>query len=162
MDIWTEELQQRHLPILENWVGRTSGQFTENDFPLDSDQLSPWFDSCKSELGRTDCLISVYETPVGLSGLRRAGTASDSAELYLFLGESYYNPIRTATYATLRMLDRAFQNKGLGSVYAMAYAHHKEYLDSLHRMGFSTITENNGLARILVDKDAFLSRKYLF
>lgn len=162
MDIWTEELQQRHLPILEKWIGKTSGQLTVNDFPMNAEQIPSWFDRCRSESRRNDCLISVYETPVGISGLRKGKTDSDSAELYFFLGESNYNPIRTATYATLRMIDRAFQDPGLGCVYAMVFSHQKDYLDSLYRMGFSTTTEEDGLVLVFVNKDVFLSRKYLF
>ena len=162
MDIWTEQLEQRHLPLLKNWIGRTAGRFTENDLPLDAEQLSLWFDTCKSEPGRTDFLISVYETPVGISGLRNRRVNPDSAELYLFLGESNYNPIRAATYATLRMLDRAFQEQGLARVYAVVYARREDYLAVLDRMGFSETPEKNGLLRAKIDKDIFLSRKYLF
>ena len=162
MDIWTEYLEQRHLSFLKNWIGRTVGQFTANDLPLNAEQLSTWFDTCRSEPGRTDCLISVYETPVGISGLRSRRTNPDSAELYLFLGESNYNPIRTATYSTLRMLDRAFQEQELARVYVTIYAHHEDYLAVLDQMGFSRTPVKDGLIRVQVDKDMFLSRKYLF
>ena len=97
MDIWTEQLQKRHLPILESWLGRSAGALTPNDLPKEGNQLSSWFNQ---RLG-SDFLISVYETPVGVAGLR-------DNEFYLFLGEVGYNLARTATYATLRILDQAF------------------------------------------------------
>lgn len=162
VDIWTEQLEQRHLPLLKNWIGRTAGRFTANDLPLYAEQLSSWFETCKLESGRTDCLVSVYETPVGISGLINRRADPNSAELYLFLGESNYNSIRTATYATLRMLDRAFQEQGLASVYATIYARHEDYLAALDQMGFSKTPAKDGLIRVKVGKDMFLSRKYLF
>ena len=35
MDIWTEQLERRHLPILERWLGKTAGAITPNDLPSD-------------------------------------------------------------------------------------------------------------------------------
>ena len=68
MDIWTERLMQRHIPLLERWIGRTDGALTPNDLPRKAEDLAVWFGACSADAGRLDCLISVYETPVGLPG----------------------------------------------------------------------------------------------
>jgi hypothetical protein len=81
-------------------------------------------------------------------------------EFYLFLGEVGYNLIRTATYATLRILDQAFIK--LDTVSAWVYTNHKEYLSALKTMGFSQIDEKDDLIRMSVQKREVQNRKYLF
>ena len=149
MNIWTEQLQRQHLTLLERWLNRTAGTLTANDLPDNAELLTEWFE----QRGQADSLISVYETPVGVGGLRGNG-------FYLFLGEVGYNLIRTATYATLRILDQAFIQ--LNTVSAWVYSDQKEYLSALKTMGFSQIDEKDDLIRVSVQKKELESRKYLF
>ena len=149
MNIWTEQLQRQHLTLLERWLNRTAGTLTANDLPDNAEMLTDWFE----QRGQADSLISVYETPVGVGGLR-------GNEFYLFLGEVGYNLIRTATYATLRILDQALINHD--TVTAWVYGSHKEYLSALKKMGFSQIDEKGDMIRVSVQKKELLSRKYLF
>ena len=149
MDIWTEQFLRQHLPILERWLNRTAGTLTANDLPEKAEMLPKWFE----QRVQGDFLISVYETPVGVGGLR-------GNEFYLFLGEVGYNLIRTATYATLRILDQAFIQ--LNTVSAWVYSDQKEYLSALKTMGFSQIDEKDDLIRVSVQKKELESRKYLF
>ena len=149
MNIWTEQLQRQHLTLLDRWLNRTAGTLTANDLPDNAEMLTDWFE----QRGQADSLISVYETPVGVGGLR-------GNEFYLFLGEVGYNLIRTATYATLRILDQALINHD--TVTAWVYGSHKEYLSALKKMGFSQIDEKGDMIRVSVQKIELLSRKYLF
>ena len=149
MNIWTEQLQRQHLTLLERWLNRTAGTLTANDLPDNAEMLTEWFE----QRGQADSLISVYETPVGVGGLRGNG-------FYLFLGEVGYNLIRTATYATLRILDQALINHD--TVTAWVYGSHKEYLSALKTMGFSQIDEKGDMIRVSVQKRELGSRKYLF
>lgn len=149
MNIWTEQLQRQHLTLLERWLNRTAGTLTANDLPGNAELLTEWFE----QRGQADSLISVYETPVGVGGLR-------GNEFYLFLGEVGYNLIRTATFATLRILDQALINHD--TVTAWVYGSHKEYLSALKTMGFSQIDEKGDMIRVSVQKIELLSRKYLF
>ena len=149
MNIWTEQLQRQHLTLLDRWLNRTAGTLTANDLPDNAEMLTDWFE----QRGQADSLISVYETPVGVGGLRGNG-------FYLFLGEVGYNLIRTATYATLRILDQALINHD--TVTAWVYGSHKEYLSALKTMGFSQIDEKGDMIRVSVQKIELLSRKYLF
>lgn len=149
MDIWTEQFLRQHLPILERWLNRTAGTLTANDLPEKAEMLPKWFE----QRAQGDFLISVYETPVGVGGLR-------GNEFYLFLGEVGYNLIRAATYATLRILDQAFIQ--LNTVSAWVYSDQKEYLSALKTMGFSQIDEKDDLIRVSVQKKELESRKYLF
>ena len=149
MNIWTEQLQRQHLTLLERWLNRTAGTLTANDLPDNAEMLTEWFE----QRGQADSLISVYETPVGVGGLR-------GNEFYLFLGEVGYNLIRTATFATLRILDQALINHD--TVTAWVYGSHKEYLSALKKMGFSQIDEKGDMIRVSVQKKELLSRKYLF
>ena len=149
MNIWTEQLQRQHLTLLERWLNRTAGTLTANDLPDNAEMLTEWFE----QRGQADSLISVYETPVGVGGLRGNG-------FYLFLGEVGYNLIRTSTYATLRILDQALINHD--TVTAWVYGSHKEYLSALKTMGFSQIDEKGDMIRVSVQKKELLSRKYLF
>ena len=123
MNIWTEQLQRQHLTLLECWLDRNAGTLTANDLPENAELLTEWFE----QRGQADSLISVYETPVGVGGLRGNG-------FYLFLGEVGYNLIRTATYATLRILDQALINHD--TVTAWVYGSHKEYLSALKKWDF--------------------------
>ena len=149
MNIWTEQLQRQHLTLLERWLNRTAGTLTANDLPDNAEMLTEWFE----QRGQADSLISVYETPVGVGGLR-------GNEFYLFLGEVGYNLIRTATFATLRILDQALINHD--TVTAWVYGSHKEYLSALKTMGFSQIDEKGDMIRVSVQKRELGSRKYLF
>ena len=149
MNIWTEQLQRQHLTLLDRWLNRTAGTLTANDLPDNAEMLTEWFE----QRGQADSLISVYETPVGVGGLRGNG-------FYLFLGEVGYNLIRTATYATLRILDQALINHD--TVTAWVYGSHKEYLSALKTMGFSQIDEKGDMIRVSVQKKELESRKYLF
>lgn len=149
MDIWIEQLQKRHLPILERWLGRSSGTLTPNDLPKEATQLPVWLE----QRAEFDFLISVYETPVGIAGVR-------DKELYIFLGEVGYNLVRTATYATLRILDQAFLK--FDCIDVRVYKNRCEYLSVLNTMGFTQIGEDNDLIRASVRKAEFQSRKYLF
>jgi hypothetical protein len=149
MNIWTEQLQRQHLTLLERWLNRTAGTLTANDLPDNAELLTEWFE----QRGQADFLISVYETPVGVGGLR-------GNEFYLFLGEVGYNLIRTAKFATLRILDQALINHD--TVTAWVYGSHKEYLSALKKMGFSQIDEKGDMIRVSVQKKELLSRKYLF
>lgn len=81
-------------------------------------------------------------------------------EFYLFLGEVGYNLVRTATYATLRILDQAFTI--FDSITVRVYKNRHEYLSALNTMGFRQLSEENGLIRLSVQKTEFQSRKYLF
>ncbi len=160
MDIWIEQLAQCHMPILEHWLGRTAGRMTICDIPKETELLSQWYDRIKTVPRRLDCLALAYETPIGITGFQRTDSNPDEAELYLMLGETNYNLIRTATYSTLRILDRAFQDYCYVS--AAVYDRHEEYLSSLWKMGFSQTDSKNGLITVNVKKEVFVSRKYLF
>ena len=149
MNIWTEQLQRQYLTLLERWLNRTAGTLIANDLPDNAELLTEWFE----QRGQADSLISVYETPVGVGGLR-------GNEFYLFLGEVGYNLIRTATFATLRILDQALINHD--TVTAWVYGSHKEYLSALKTMGFSQVDEKDDLIRVSVQKKELESRKYLF
>ena len=162
MNIWTEQLVRRHLPLLEAWAGRTGGAVTPNDLPASAEELARWFERREAEPGRLDCLALVYETPVGLVGLRRIAERETEAELYLLLCELGYNPLRTATYLCLRMLDRAFLDLGLELVTLRLLPGGTWFLEALERMGFSPTEEGDGTISLAVEKNTYLSRKYLF
>ena len=162
MNIWTERLERRHLPIVEAWLGRRDGALTPNDLPENAAALPGWFEDCAAEAGSLDCVVLVYETPVGLAGLRRQSGRETAAELYLLLCEKNYNPLRTATYAALRMLDRAFLEQGLERVSVRADERQAWFLETLEKMGFVRRAEGDGLIALTVEKAAFLDRKYLF
>ena len=162
MNIWTEQVVERHLPLLQAWAGRTEGAVTSNDLPAPAEELAAWVRRRGAEPGSLDCLALVYDTPVGLAGLRRSAGREREAELYLLLCERGYNPLRTATYVCLRMLDRAFLELGLERVTMRVNREFSWLLEPLERMGFSPAGEGDGPARLAVEKNAFLDRKYLF
>lgn len=162
MDIWTERLQRRHLPLLEGWVCRADGAVTPNDLPERADALAQWYDAAAAQPGRLDCLTLVYETPVGVAGLLPLAGQPDTAELYLLLGEVGYNLLRTATYVTIRMLDRAFQDLGLARVTLRADPRRAQLMQAFARMGFSGADAPDGLRALSVESDVFRQRKHLF
>lgn len=162
MNIWTEQVVERHLPLLQAWAGRTDGAVTPNDLPAPAEELAAWVRRRGAEPGSLDCLALVYDTPVGLAGLRRSAGREREAELYLLLCERGYNPLRTATYVCLRMLDRAFLELGLERVTMRVNREFSWLLEPLERMGFSPAGEGDGPVRLAVEKKAFLDRKYLF
>ena len=110
--------------------------------------------------GRIDCLILAYETPIGITGFHRTPDIPDTAELYLLLGESNYNLIRTSAYATLRILDRGFQDYLHMKI--AVYQHQVKYLSALMQMGFVQNSAEGCLITLSVEKEEFQNRKYLF
>jgi hypothetical protein len=162
VNIWTERLERRHLPLLEGWIGRGESALTANDLPAQAEGLARWFERSAAEAGRLDCLALVYETPVGVAALRPCAGQEGTAELTLLLGEKNYNPLRTATYIALRMLDRAFLERGLTQVGIRVCAGQDWLLEPLGRMGFRRTAAREGLIGLSVDREDFLSRKYLF
>ena len=156
MDIWTERLERRHLPLLAHWIGRTSGAMTPNDLPVNAEKLSQWYEISSADPGRQDFLILVYDTPVGLAGLRQHDGRGEGLELYLQLYEVNYNPLRTARYATLRMLDRAFLDNKVKRIEARVFAQHRNYLEALERMGFSQTAADDEIICVAVEKDPYL------
>ncbi len=162
MDIWTERLERTHLTLLERWLGRSDGVLTANDLPEEADSFPQWFEACEAERGREDYLILVYETPVGIAGLRRNGDEETAAELYLLIGEVGYNLLRTATYAALRVLDRAFLEPETGVVTVSVLSRSAWFAEVLERMGFSRSDERDGVIPLRAERKAFLNRKHLF
>ena len=77
-------------------------------------------------------------------------------------GETNYNLIRTATYATVQMLDRAFQDFDCKYVVTQINAVNTLFSDVLEQMGFYLKAEQNGCFAVAIEKDMFLKRKYLF
>ena len=124
------------------------------------DRPEKWYDICMAEPGRLDCPVLAYETPIGITGFRRIDRIPKEVEFYLMLGESNYNLFRTATYATIRILERSFYDYNHMS--ARVYERHKEYHSALKRMGFSQTGTETDLITVRVEKDVFQSRKYLF
>ena len=161
MDIWTERLAPRHLPWLAPWLSRADAALTENDLPQAA-ELDTWYAAGAAEPGRLDCLVSVYETPVGLASLRRQAERPDTAALSLLLGERGYNPSRTATTAALRMLDRAFLEEGLRRVTARVPERCAWFAEILERMGFTRTAEGEDWIALAAEREAWLSRKHLF
>lgn len=162
MNIWTERLERGHLSMLERWIGRADSALTANDLPAEAGALRDWFENAQAEPGRLDCLALVYETPVGVTGLLPCAGREGTAALYLLLGERNYNPLRTATYVSLRMLNRAFGELGLTRVETRVGAENGWFLDALERMGFSCGEEREDTICLAVEKARFLDRKYLF
>ena len=162
MDIWTEELERRHLPVLQPWLSRGDGAITPNDLLIDGKDLESWFAALSSEPGRQDFLALVYETPVGIAGLRRSAGGNNMMEMYLLLGEIGYNLLRTATYVTLRVLDRAFSDAGVGRTAIRIRPGYGWFLPVLEQMGFSRTVAENGILSFSAERNEYLSRKYLF
>lgn len=160
MDIWTEKLEPRHIYALKRWIGRSSGVLTSNDFPNNEDDLHNWLE-WRSDPGRLDCLVLAYETPVGLGGFRQRDKLQ-KVEFYLLLGEVGYNPIRIATYATQRILARAFTDYSRDEMIARVYSSHEDYIEVLSKMGFSKIAEESELTILAIKKSQFMDSKYLF
>jgi len=97
-----------------------------------------------------------------VTGLHRQPGQDKTASLYLFLGEVGYNIRRTATYITIRMLDRAFSDLRQESTNVQVYSHYGWFVEVLEQMGFSRRSEQDGVIRLAVEKTVFLNRKFLF
>ena len=106
MNINTEQLKLQHAPILQQWVGRTSGAMTPNDFPREKRQIQQWLELNMNDTERLDCLIFVYDTPVGITGLRHDNTSPESAELYMLLCEVGYNLIALERMGFSRQIEK--------------------------------------------------------
>lgn len=159
MNIRTERLEQIHLPLLAQWLTREDAALTPNSLPKEAAQLPDWLERQARDPEQTKFLCLVYDTPVGIAGLHTQG---ETAELTLLLGERNYNPLRTATYLTLQLLDRAFTEQGIQSAKIEVYDRHAWYLPPLEQMGFSPAGTGESTTVLTVQKEAYLDRKYLF
>ena len=159
MNIRTERLETNDLPLLAQWLTREDAALTPNNFPKEAAQLPAWLERQTQDQDQQVYLCLVYDTPVGAAGLHLQG---ETAELTLLLGERNYNPLRTATYLTLQLLDRAFAEPGIQSANSEVYDRHAWYLTPLEQMGFSPAGTGESTTVFTVQKEVYLDRKYLF
>ena len=159
MNIWTERLEPGHLPLLAQWLTREDGALTPNNLPKEAALLPDWLAQQARDPDRQDYLALIYDTPVGVAGLHQLG---DTAELTLLLGERNYNPLRTATYLPLQLLDRAFSEQSCQNASIQVFERHAWYLTPLEQMGFIRAGTRDGIVALTVQKETYLDRKYLF
>lgn len=155
MNIDTVELKREDLPRLTFWVRRGYGAVTGHDLPLENAEA--WFESVSSRDDRLDCMVYLYYTQVGLAGLTEIDRETGTAKLYLLLGETGYNSLRTGTYAALQMLDRAFGDLGLQSVETTVTTEDPDLKSMFPKLGF--LETDTGL---LITKEEFQKHRFLF
>ena len=158
MNISTEQLKREDLPLLLDWVNRnTGGAVTTNDLPRDGAAAEAWFDALPARPDRLDCMVFLYETPIGLAGLTDLDPETGAGRLYFLLGEVGYNRLRAATYGILQMLDRAFGDFALREIRTVVTTAEPELLDMFPRLGF--VPEG---AEKAVTRERFAGHRYLF
>ncbi len=155
MNIETVELKREDLPRLTFWVRRGYGAVTSHDLPRENPEL--WFDSVSNRNDRLDCMVYLYYTQVGLAGLTEIERETGTARLYLLLGETGYNSLRTGTYAALQMLDRAFGDLGLQSVETTVTTEDPDLQSMFPRLGFRET--DTGL---IITKAEFQKHRFIF
>ncbi len=156
MNISTEQLKREDLPFLLDWVNRASGgAITAHDLPRDAAAAEAWFDALSTRPERLDCMVFLYETPIGLAGL--TDMDSETGRLYFLLGEVGYNRLRAVAYGILQMLDRAFGDFHLREVRAVITTSEPELLAMLPRLGFVPAG-----AEQVVTREEFARHRYLF
>lgn len=150
MNIDTVELKREDLPQLLFWVNRGYGACTAHDLP--SENAEAWFDHRQNRL---DCMVYLYYTQIGLAGL--TDIADGVARLYLIVGETGYNRLRTAAYAALQMLDRAFGDLQLRRVETTVTTEDPDLRAIFPKIGFQPA----GTA-MRITKEDFLEHRFLF
>ncbi len=155
MNIETVELKREDLPRLTFWVNRGYGAVTGHDLPRENPE--PWFDAAAQRSDRLDCMVYLYYTQVGLAGLTEIHRETGTARLYLLLGETGYNSLRTGTYAALQMLDRAFGDLGLQSVETTVTTEDPDLQSMFPKLGFQE-TETG----LVITKAEFQKHRFLF
>lgn len=160
MNIETEKLKKEDLKYLVDWTTRCNGgNYTVNDLPIDMESAKKWFLYTANQDGRLDCIVYLYYTPVALIGLTEI--VQDSASLYLRLGETSYNSTRLATYAMLRVLDRAFQEMGLEKIYVSLENTSQDVRILFERIGFEA-SVSSIKSNLILTKASYSDNRYLF
>ena len=154
MNIDTVELKREDLPRLTFWVRRGYGAVTSHDLPRENPE--PWFETVSGREDRLDCMVYLYYTQVGLAGLTEIDRARGAARLYLLLGETGYNRLRTGTYAALQMLDRAFGDLGLQTVETTVTTADPDLKSIFPKLGFRETASGHVLTREEFQKHRFL------
>lgn len=155
MNIETVELKREDLSRLTFWVNRGYGAVTSHDLPREN--AEQWFETVSRRGDRLDCMVYLYYTQVGLSGLTEIDRETGTARLYLLLGETGYNSLRTGTYAALQMLDRAFGDLGLRAVSAHVTTEDPDLQNMFPKLGFRE-TETD----LVLTKEEFQKHRFLF
>lgn len=155
MNIETVELKREDLPRLTFWVNRGYGAVTAHDLPEENPE--PWFESVSRRDDRLDCMVYLYYTQVGLAGLTEIERETGTARLYLLLGETGYNSLRTGTYAALQMLDRAFGDLGLQSVETTVTTEDSDLLSIFPKLGFQETATG-----LILTKSEYQKHRFLF
>ena len=150
MNIDTVELKREDLPQLLFWVNRGYGACTTHDLPHENAEA--WFEHRQNRL---DCMVYLYYTQIGLAGLTEI--ANGAARLYLIVGETGYNSLRTATYAALQMLDRAFGDLRLACVRTTVTTEDAEIRAAFPKLGFRPAGDH-----LEITKEAFQQHRFLF
>ena len=155
MNIETVELKREDLPRLTFWVNRGYGAVTSHDLPKENPE--PWFETASGSPERLDCMVYLYYTQVGLAGLTEINRETGTARLYLLLGETGYNRLRTGTYAALQMLDRAFGDLNLQSVETTVTTEDPDLLSIFPKLGFQETKTG-----LVITREAFQKHRFLF
>ena len=121
MNIEIRPFRRGDIPDALRWAAcRPDGRYPRDGPPADQGGAEKWYAGISAQTDRRDFMVELYGTPIGLAGLTDIEGVGGRARLYISMGETGYNNIRSTASACALMLKTAFHELGLGSVYLYA------------------------------------------
>lgn len=125
------------IPNKVKWINNPLvNRYLHYDLPLEIKKTEEWFIANQNRNDRFDAVILVDGDPVGLIGLLSIDYKKRNAEYYIAIGEPEWVGKGIATRASLRLLEYAFGELALNSIYLSAEHDNKKAVRLYDRMGF--------------------------
>lgn len=133
--------EQGDIPAKVRWINdpRVS-RYLHYDLPLEVEKTEKWFLKNKGREDRFDGVILVDGRSVGLTGLLSIDYNRRDAEFYITIGEPEWFSKGIGSKATLAMLNCAFGEFALNSVYLSTERENLRAIRLYERLGFSRDT----------------------
>lgn len=159
-DIILKKLTLEGALMVREW--RNDPQIKQHmDFQehISEEQQLRWFKSLNSSQDRY-YLIKHFKKGIGLIHLNQINRAGGHAYAGLFIGDANYQGTGAAYYASIKLLDEAFNELKLNVVFAKVKESNKEALAYNQSLGFVKVgLASKGFMKMQVTKEAYLLKK---
>ena len=137
MQVTIRSFREEDIPRKVRWINDPSNnRYLHYDLPLTEEKTARWYERVKNSADRLDCVIAADGVPCGLVGLLRIDSARKDAEYYIVIGEPALKRKGIAFNASEQLLDRAFSELRLKTVYLYTEPENLPAQNLFRKLGF--------------------------
>ena len=129
------KFEEKDVPNKVKWINdERNNKYLHYDIPLELAKTQKWYLKNQTLTNRYDAIIEYNGTPVGVIGL--LDIRNGSAEYYVTLGEQEFKGRGISKEASRLLLEYAFEDLALNSVYLYTEVENKAAQHLFERCGF--------------------------